>query len=128
MTLFDNIPARLQETGLFCCWKREQRRDKTTKVPYNPRTGGKAQSTKPDTFAPYKAALEAVQRGGYTGLGVGVFGTLGAIGIDHCLSDAGELSDMACDIMETIPSPAAPPLEWDGEIGGAADLDDLDLI
>lgn len=102
MTLFDNIPAKLRETGLFCCWKREQRGDKTTKVPYNPRTGGKAQSTNPDTFAPYKAALEAMETGKYSGIGVGVFGTLGAIDIDDCLSDTGELSDMACDIMETM--------------------------
>lgn len=100
----DNIPADLRETGQFCYWRYETRpgTDKPTKVPYNPRTGGRAQSTNPATFAPLQLALEALERGGYDGIGVGVFGGLGAIDIDHCISEAGELSEMATDIMETM--------------------------
>jgi len=97
-----NLPAALRKTGLFCCWLYEQRGEKRTKPPYNPRTGGYAQSDNPDTFAPLAEALEALDRDGYEGIGVGVFGGLGAIDIDHCISDAGELSDMAAEIMRTM--------------------------
>lgn len=96
----DTIPASLRENGLFCCWNYEKRGGRITKVPYTPRTGNKANSTNPATFAPLSEALEAV--GDYDGIGVGVFGDLGAIDIDHCISDNGELSEMAVDIMETM--------------------------
>lgn len=98
----DNLPAQLRETGLFCCWRYEERDGKKTKVPYNPRTGGKAQSTNPSTFAPLAVALDALERGGFSGIGVGIFGALGAIDIDHCVDDAGELSELAFDVMETM--------------------------
>ncbi len=97
-----NLPARLREQGLFCCWRYEERGGKKTKVPYNPRTGGRAQSTNPATFAPLDVALAAAERDGYAGVGVGVFGSLGAIDIDHCVNEDGELSPMAYDIMDTI--------------------------
>lgn len=95
-----NLPAKLRESGLFCCWRYEARpgTDKPTKVPYNPRTGGGAQSTNPSTFAPLAVALDAMERGGYDGIGVGIFNGLGAIDIDHCISETGEFSEMATDI------------------------------
>jgi len=98
----ENIPAQLRENGLFCCWRYEERDGKPTKVPYNPRTGGKAQSTNPATFAPFSAALEVLRGGSYDGIGVGIFGTLGAIDIDHCIDDNGELSTMAFDVMNIM--------------------------
>lgn len=39
---YDNIPKRIKDTGQFCTWKYEQRKDCMTKVPYNPVTGRKA--------------------------------------------------------------------------------------
>lgn len=96
----ENLPAELREKGLFCCWRYEDRGDKPTKCPYNPKTGGGAQSTNPDTFAPLSVALEVSGR--YDGVGVGVFDGLGAIDIDHCVAEAGEISDMAVDIMTTM--------------------------
>lgn len=100
MTSTETLPARLRETGLFCCWRREERGGKTTKVPYNPRTGGRAKSNDPATFAPLAAALKAA--GGYDGLGVGVFGDLGAIDIDHCVGEGGEISDLAVEIITAM--------------------------
>lgn len=99
MTNANNLPAALRERGLFCCWRYERREgsDKPTKVPYNPRTGGRAQSTNPDTFAPLDEALTAAQSG-YDGLGVGIFGRLGAIDIDHCMDGGGRPSELARDI------------------------------
>lgn len=98
----DNLPPELRETGLFCCWRYEDRNGKRTKVPYNPRTRGRAQSTNPSTFAPLVSALETMERGGYDGVGVGVFGSLGAIDIDHCVDDSGKLSELARDVVATI--------------------------
>ena len=100
MTQSENLPAKLRETGLFCCWRYEQRDGKRTKVPYNPRTRGKAQSTNPDTFAPLAVTLAAAD--GFDGIGVGVFGSLGAIDIDHCINDAKQLSELARDVVATI--------------------------
>lgn len=100
MTKTDNLPATLRRDGLFCVWRREQRGDKTTKVPYNPRTDARAKSTDPGTFAPL-AVAEMVQ-GQYDGLGVGIFGALGAIDIDHCIDDNGVISDAALDILRTM--------------------------
>lgn len=76
-----NLPAELKKNGLFCCWRYETRTgsDKPTKVPYNPRTGGKAQSTNPNTFSLFPEALAALEQGTYDGIGVGVFDSLGAI-------------------------------------------------
>lgn len=98
----DNLPAALRERGMFCCWRYEERGGKRTKVPYNPRTGGKAQSTNPQTFAPLPVALAAMNRGGYDGIGVGIFNGLGAIDIDHCVDEAGKLSKLALDVLNTV--------------------------
>lgn len=94
----DNLPAKLRESGLFCCWRYEERDGRRTKVPYNPRTGGRAQSTNPSTFALLNVALDAMERDRYDGIGVGIFNGLGAIDIDHCISETGEYSEMAYDI------------------------------
>ena len=38
MTKIENLPAKLRETGLFCCWRYEEGEGdkKPRKVPYNP--------------------------------------------------------------------------------------------
>ena len=97
-----NLPPALLKNGYFCCWRYEGRDGKRTKVPYNPRTGGRAQSTNPATFAPLDAALKVLESGKYDGLGVGIFGDLGAIDIDHCIDDNGELSPLAFDVMNMV--------------------------
>lgn len=100
MTEIKNLPFRLRETGFFCCWRLEQRGERTTKVPYNPQTGGGAMSNNPATFAPLPIAERAAKD--YDGLGVGVFNDLGAIDIDHCVGDDGVISEMAVDIISTM--------------------------
>ena len=102
MVKAENLPAKLRENGLFCCWRYEMRKGKPTKPPYNPRTDQYAESNNPDTFAPLSEALEAAELGQYEGLGTGVFNGLAAIDIDDCVSDDGELSEMAADIVETM--------------------------
>jgi Uncharacterized conserved protein len=102
LTNTQNLPAELRENSLFCVWKYEERDGKPTKTPYNPRTGSKAMSNNPDTFT-HLADAEAIQSN-YEGLGVGVFGNLGAIDIDHCIDNDGNYSDLAADIISIINS------------------------
>lgn len=102
MTNLENLPAPLRENARFCCWRYEERDGKRTKVPYNPRTGGRAQSNNPDTFAPLDVAAQAMGR--YDGLGVGIFDALAAVDIDHCMGEDGTPTEMACDILSIMGS------------------------
>lgn len=105
MTNTEHLPAYLKEHGAFCLWKYEDRLDKKTgelkptKVPYNPRTLGKAQPNNKGTFADLATAQAAAA--GFDGLGVGVFGELAGLDVDHCIAD-GTFTDMAADIIETM--------------------------
>ena len=94
----DTLPASLKDRALWCVWKYKQRDGKPTKVPYNPRTGGRAQSNNPATFSDFKTAVAAFGRYQYDGMGICVFPPFAAIDIDHCVTD-GELSPMAADIV-----------------------------
>lgn len=108
MTKFypEGLPQELKDTGRWCVWRYETREGsaKPTKVPYNPRTGGGAMSNNPSTFTSYLEAVNALERGGYDGLGVGVFDGLCAVDIDHCIADDGTPSPLAVDIVSTIES------------------------
>lgn len=100
MTDTKNIPEYLREHGLFCLWKYEDRDGRRTKMPYNPnRPQDRAKSNDPATFATLEAA--AARTNGFDGLGVGIFGEVAGIDIDHCMKD-GKLSAMAADIVETM--------------------------
>ena len=109
MTKFypDGLPQELKDAALWCVWRYERRegQDKPTKVPYNARTGGRAMSNSPSTFTSYQTAVKALERGGYDGLGVGVFNGRCAIDIDDCLDENGTPSPLARDIVST-PKPA----------------------
>lgn len=99
----NNIPDTLRESALFCCWRYEDRDGKTTKVPYNPMTGGRAMSSNRSTFGSFEQAIFAKDMNGYDGVGIGIFDDIAAIDIDHCIQD-GVFSDLAtqvCDIMNS---------------------------
>lgn len=108
MTYFypEGLPQELRDSGDWCLWKYEQLegRDKPTKVPYNPRTGGRAMSNNPDTFTGFQEAVNALWPGRYDGLGVGVFNGLCAVDIDGCLDEDGTPSPLAVDIISTLES------------------------
>ena len=103
MTDVSKLPQELKDNGLFCLWRYEQRGDKRTKVPYDPRTGRMAQSNQPGTFAPLETAL-AAQRQGYDGLGVGIFGDVCAIDIDHCVKEDGTFTQVGMYVVAIMDS------------------------
>lgn len=102
----EGLPQELKDYGRWCIWKYErlEGRAKPTKVPYNPHTGGRAMSNNPDTFTSFQEAVNALKRGGFSGLGVGVFDGLCAIDLDNCLSEDGTPSSLALDIIGTMQS------------------------
>lgn len=92
-----NIPKSLREGSAWCCWRYENREGKPTKVPYNPATGRRADSTDKRTFGTFEQACFAADLYGFDGIGVGIFDGLCAIDIDHCVEN-GVFSDMASEI------------------------------
>lgn len=106
MTNIDNLPKELIETGLFCCWKYEDNKGRKTKIPYNPYTNKRADSSDLNTFAPFTVALETLNQsnGFYNGLGMGIFKGLCAVDIDSCINDNGEIETLALDVIETMDS------------------------
>lgn len=102
----EGLPQGLKDKAHWCVWRYEQPegRDKPTKVPYNPGTGGRAMSNNPNTFTSYQEAVNALERGGYNGLGVGIFSGLCAIDIDGCLDEDGTPSPLAVDVISTMES------------------------
>lgn len=101
-----NLPAYVLANGRFCLWRYEPRKNKPnewTKVPYQPKaTQYGADSTNAAHFSDIDTALDAAD--GFDGVGLGIFGDVGAIDIDHCVSEAGELSLMAQTIMQKMDS------------------------
>ena len=97
------IPAYLQKHGRFCLWKYEQNKGRWTKVPYQPNAPQYgAASTNVAHFTSLQAAMGA--RKGFDGVGLGIFGDIGAIDIDHCMNAAGELSQLAQNVIATMNS------------------------
>lgn len=101
MTNTSKLPEQFKKDNLFCVWKYEERGGKKTKVPYNPKTGARAQSNNPHTFSTLTEA-ERVQ-GKYDGIGVGIFGELCAVDIDHCIQN-GEIHPLASGIIALMKS------------------------
>ncbi len=96
-----DFPSHIKEKGLFCCWKYEERDGRKTKVPYNPCTGQMAKSNDKTSFTDYKTAVNA---NGYDGIGIGIFNGICAIDLDHCISETGELSNTAYEIVNLMHS------------------------
>lgn len=100
--MFERIPKELKENALFCLYKLEQRGGKQTKVPYQVR-GARADPSNPKCFTNFNTVERAYKKGGYAGLGVGVFEPYVMIDIDHCVTN-GKLSDMAKKIVGIMDS------------------------
>jgi putative DNA primase/helicase len=103
--LWDRVPAELRTRPQWVCWRREVRKDKRgqekyTKTPYNPRTGRKAESDNPQTWASFEEArhvYERSQQGSnpYDGLGYMFHGDVTGVDLDHCVSETGTIDAWA---------------------------------
>lgn len=101
----NNIPASLRKRARFCCWRYEDRPSGRTKVPINPLTGYGAKSTDPNTFGTFEQAMFAKDLNGYDGIGIGIFGDICAIDIDHCIdTETGTFSDLAAQVYKLMDS------------------------
>lgn len=106
--LFKTIPNELKLTALWCCWKYVNNKNgDNIKMPFNPLTGYPARSNDKSTFVTYPTLMRyAEQYINYAGnkqiggIGLGIFNGFSAIDIDHCVSDIGELSEMAKEIID----------------------------
>lgn len=90
-----SAPQELQDLDQWVTWKYETRpgQDKPTKVPYNPKTGQRADTTDPATWGTLADACAAYVRGGYEGTGFVVTedDAYCGVDIDDCIVD-GELT------------------------------------
>lgn len=99
-----NIPQSLRKNGKFCVWKYIDRDGHKTKCPYDPHTGQFGASNDPKAFSSFSHAHLVLERYGYDGLGVGIFGDVCAIDLDDCITAAGTLSEKAKDIISRMHS------------------------
>lgn len=97
------IPAELQRSAEWCVWKREIRDGKPTKVPYNPKTGERAETNNPATFSSFVLADETYMTEDYNGVGIRVSNGFSAVDIDHCVEN-GVISDLAMSIINELES------------------------
>lgn len=113
---YDRIPPYLKDHARFCVWAYRNRDGKRTKIPYDPHAGRKARSNDQTTFASFQQAKEALERrpGDYSGLGIGMFGELVGVDIDHCIDETGELSSLAREVVDKLGSYAERSPGGDG--------------
>lgn len=100
--MYPSLPPQLKRSGLFCCWRCEQRKGRPTKVPYDPISGLPAKSNDPSTFCDFETACCASTA--YSGIGIGIFNGVSAIDLDDCVTDTGELTDTADEIVKLMHS------------------------
>ena len=103
-----NIPAELKTRPQWVVWRTEKRNDKPTKVPYAPKTGAKAKSDTPSTWATFATALTAYDNGKrYDGMGYvfsGADDDFTGIDLDKCASGDGQFETWATDIVAAMDS------------------------
>ena len=101
------FPSALTALPQWVCWRLEpDPKGRDAKVPYDPKSGGKASSTNPETWATLELAQEAQRQYMYTGLGFVFTKQAGIVGvdIDHCVDPAtGALNETAAAILEKLP-------------------------
>ena len=95
---YKDLSKELRENNGWCVWKyKQQENGKPTKVPYNCKTGYGAKANDINTFTDFDTACETLLSNKYNGIGLGIFDTVCAIDIDHCIVD-GVRTEMAKDI------------------------------
>jgi hypothetical protein len=97
----------MKDLEQWVCWRLEERDGKPTKVPYNPLTCKKADSTDSETWADHSTAVKVCNEHGYDGIGF-VFtenDDLAGVDLDGCLDpETGEIVGWAREIIEELDS------------------------
>jgi putative DNA primase/helicase len=100
----ENIPDQLTERPQWVCWRYEERKGETTKVPYIAGKNSRASSTDLLTWSSFEYALAAHEAGEPPYDGIGFVFCSGdpfvGIDLDHCRNaETGEISPWAQDII-----------------------------
>ena len=101
------IPAELAARPQWVGWKWEWVDNRWTKVPYSARTGGRACSTAPATWASVEAAIAFTERHNLPGVGFVVTPDDPFVGIDldHCREpQTGDIATWARQIVDAFDS------------------------
>lgn len=103
-----NFPRELTGLPQWICWRLEPdpKGGKPRKVPYDPKSGRKASSTDPQTWATLSDAVTAKDKYLFTGIGFVFTEECGIVGvdIDHCREADGALNETARTILEKYTS------------------------
>jgi hypothetical protein len=100
----ENVPGCLRERPRWIVWRYEEHQGRELKVPYAPRTGRRASSTNPETWAAFAEAAEVYAAGGYDGVGY-VFtkeDPFAGIDLDDCIGADGTVAEWARQIVDTF--------------------------
>jgi hypothetical protein len=100
----ENVPGCLRERPQWIVWRYEEHQGRELKVPYAPRTGCRASSTNPETWAAFAEAAEVYAAGNYDGVGY-VFtkeDPFAGIDLDDCLGSDGTVAEWARQIVDTF--------------------------
>lgn len=86
MEFAKNVPDALAILPQWVCWGAK---GKPRKMPFDPRTGSPAKAGKPETWADFQTAAQAVDAGRFEGVGFEFDAASCVVGIDfdHCLHD-----------------------------------------
>jgi hypothetical protein len=101
------IPAEILQLRQWVAWRYGETRPngKKSKLPINPRTGYRAGTDKPETWASYSAAVEVAKLYGLAGIGF-MFSqadSFAGVDLDGCI-EGGEIAPWAQNIVDSLDS------------------------
>jgi hypothetical protein len=99
---FDAIPAELREMARWVAWRYQwkPKEGKWTKTPVNPHNGKNASSTNPTTWGRIDQAIARSRFPAIDGIGFVLGDGYVGIDLDHCISETGEVSELARETVE----------------------------
>jgi hypothetical protein len=102
---FATIPAELKVFTRWVNWRSVVRDGKPTKVPLDPKTGGRASCSDPATWGTYEQALARFARGGIDGVGFQLGSPYCGIDLDLCRDRAtGDIEPRAQEVINRLDS------------------------
>ena len=118
------IPETLKQINNWILWKKEEvvnekGESKTTKIPINAKTYGKAMSNNPSTWCSYDYAVKRFSKEKVDGIGFMLpeDESITMIDLDHCINN-GKLNEFAENVMSRFKDTYAE-ISQSGEIGRA---------